>query len=253
MIKRFYSLVMVLLMGCSGDTAPAPSGLHFLALGDSYTIGEGVESSQTWPAQLADALRQQKIAVADPKIVATTGWTTADLSAAMDQANFTSDYDLVGLLIGVNNQFQGRSQEEYRQQFDTLLHRAITLARGSTKHVFVVSIPDWGVTPFAGQVNADRAEVGKEIDQFNAIAKDLTVTAGVQFIDITPITRHRKDLVADDGLHPSAQMYGLWVQKILPIVMAELGSSPTSAPAPSATMPSTVAPVSSPVGAASTH
>ena len=217
-------LIGALLAGC-GKTAPTPlppptpsqsAGLRFLALGDSYTIGESVDPSQRWPVQLATALRAGGISIGDPEIIAQTGWTTADLSAAMDQADPRGPYDLVGLLIGVNNQFQGRSESEYRQQFGDLLSRAIALAGGRPGRVMVLSIPDWGITPFARQINADPASVAAQIDRFNAINRELTGNAGAVYVDITPLTRQRRDLVADDGLHPSGEMYGKWVELTLP-------------------------------------
>lgn len=192
--------------------------MRFLALGDSYTIGESVTESARWPVQLAAALRQAGFNVDAPTIIARTGWTTADLSAAMDRQNPQGPYDLVGLLIGVNNQFQGRSEDEYRRQFADLLSRAIHLAGDRPGRVIVLSIPDWGVTPFARQMGADAKSVASAIDEFNAINRQATLSAGAVYIDITPLTRDRRDLVADDGLHPSGDMYAKWVEAALPKV-----------------------------------
>jgi len=223
---RKWILLGAILAGCGKTAAPgivqsspppSPGALRFLALGDSYTIGESLpDESQRWPVQLAAALRRSGINIADPEIIARTGWTTADLSSAMDRANPRGPYDLVGLLIGVNNQFQGRSEDEYRTQFQQLLSRAIALAGDRPARVLVLSIPDWGVTPFAKSMNADPATVGAAIDRFNAIARELSEKAGVAFVDITPTSRQRRDLVADDGLHPSGEMYGKWVELALP-------------------------------------
>jgi lysophospholipase L1-like esterase len=223
-VRRLLLLgIGALLTGCGGSPPapappPAPGALRFLALGDSYTIGESVDESQRWPVELAAALRAHGLNVGDAEIIARTGWTTADLSAAMDASNPRGPYDLVGLLIGVNNQYQGRSEEEYRREFAQLLSRAISLAGNRPGHVFVVSIPDWGVTPYAHEVGADPATVGAAIDRFNAINKELTLKSGAAYVDITPLSRDRRDLVADDGLHPSGAMYAKWVELALPTV-----------------------------------
>jgi lysophospholipase L1-like esterase len=225
-MRRWLLGITAILAGCGGSppaTAPLststtqPNALPFLALGDSYTIGESVAENDRWPVQLAAALRNKGVNIADPTIIATTGWTTADLSNAMDHADLRPPYDLVGLLIGVNNQFQGRSEDEYRQQFADLLKRAIHLAGDRSTHVIVLSIPDWGVTPFARQFGADPATVGAAIDRFNAINRQFTLQDGAAYVDITPLTRTRRDLIADDGLHPSAQMYAKWVELALPV------------------------------------
>jgi lysophospholipase L1-like esterase len=198
--------------------------LRFLALGDSYTIGESVAPSERWPMQLAARLRARGIDLSDPIIIARTGWTTGDLMAAMDAAKLTDQFDLVMLLIGVNNQFQGRSEEEYRQQFAVLLKRSIALAGGKVGHVVVLSIPDWSVTPFGQQYDAKR--VSGEIDEFNAICRDETVKAGAGFVDVCPLSREattRPDFVAEDGLHPSGVQYGRWVDSALGAVELALG------------------------------
>jgi lysophospholipase L1-like esterase len=222
-MKLIFLGIAMLLAGCgktqiiSQAPAPTPGAWRFLALGDSYTIGESVEPSQRWPVQLAAALRSHGVNMGDPTIIAVTGWTTANLSAGMDQANPQEPYDLVGLLIGVNNQYQGRSEEEYRRQFAELLSRSIALAGGKARRVIVLSIPDWGVTPFARLNGADPAAVGAAIDRFNAINQELTEKSGAEYVDITPVSRQRKELVADDGLHPSGEMYGEWVKLAEPV------------------------------------
>jgi lysophospholipase L1-like esterase len=217
-------LLMLFGMALTSAAGPAsqPATVRMLALGDSYTIGESVDASKRWPVQLAAALRSGGADVAEPTIIARTGWTTANLSDAMDHADLRGPYDLVGLLIGVNNQFQGRSEDEYRRQFSNLLVWAIALAGGRAGRVMVLSIPDWGVTPFAKQMGADPAVVGAAIDRFDAINKELTAKARAIYVDITPLTRQRRDLVADDGLHPSGEMYAKWVEAALPAARTAL-------------------------------
>jgi lysophospholipase L1-like esterase len=191
----------------------------FLALGDSYTIGEGVAPDERWPLQLVARLRAEGIGIGEPRIVATTGWTTDELSAAMETADFTPPYALVTLLIGVNNQYRGRGVDEYRAQFRDLLQRAIQLAGGIAAHVIVASIPDWGVTPFAAREGRDAAAVAREIDAFNAIASAEAAGAGAARIDVTAISRapeSRQELVGD-GLHPSGAQYARWVEAVLPV------------------------------------
>jgi len=200
-------------------SAPAAE-IRILALGDSYTIGEGVAEADRWPVRLAAMLRARGKAVAAPKIIARTGWTTDELSAGIDAAKPDSAYDLVTLLIGVNNQYRDRSEEEYRAQFRTLLARAVAFAGGKATRVMVVSIPDWGVTPFAN--GRDGRAVGRAIDRFNAINREETSHAGARYADITPVSRRASgdaSLVGADGLHPSASMYAAWLDVILPIAL----------------------------------
>lgn len=185
----------------------------FLALGDSYTIGESVTPADRFPNQLARALR-----IGDPEIIAKTGWTTDELEWAIHQSKVHGPLDLVTLLIGVNDQFRGRTAEAYKKEFDVVLKRAIALAGGRPARVVVISIPDWGVTPFAA--GRDRKKIAAEIDHFNAINHQEAIHAGARYADITPISRHAatdRSLVAQDGLHPSARMYARWVDVILPI------------------------------------
>ena len=198
------------------------AALPFLALGDSYTIGEGIDTADGWPMQLVEALRAAGIVMDSPKIIATTEWTTDELSAAIDAVEpLGHEYALVGLLIGVNNQYRGRAVDEYAHEFATLLQRAITLAGRRTDRVFVLSIPDWGVTPFAAQSGRDIATIARELDAYNAAAADKCVECGVAFVDIAPVSRARgaeAAMLADDGLHPSAAMYAQWVRSALPVV-----------------------------------
>ncbi|MFC5743127.1 SGNH/GDSL hydrolase family protein [Dyella tabacisoli] len=192
--------------------------LHYLALGDSYSIGEGVPASGRWPMQLAARLRREGIPLADPQIIATTGWTTDELSAAMDHATLAPPYDLVSLLIGVNNQYRGRGAGEYRQEFQRLLAGAICLAGGCPQRVLVLSIPDWGATTFGHGCGRDIAHVAYALDVFNAIARDEVQRARACWVDVTGLSRQQPQLLAEDGLHPSVEQYGLWVDVALPVV-----------------------------------
>ena len=196
--------------------------LRYLALGDSYTIGEDVPADQRWPVQMVEKLRGHGVTVNAPQIIAVTGWTTDELSDAMDKAELGSGYDLVTLLIGVNNQYRGRSAEEYRSQFRTLLLRALALAGKRPERVVVVSIPDWGVTPFGHQSGRNVQQIATELDAFNAIAHAETLDADALFVNITGISRDHAALVAADGLHPSGAQYSLWTGAIEPVVRAAL-------------------------------
>jgi lysophospholipase L1-like esterase len=201
--------------------------LRYLALGDSYTIGEGVAEDSRWPVQLVRALRSEGVALDDPDIIATTGWTTDELATAIDAAQPTDDYDLVSLLIGVNNQYRGRSVDEYRHEFSALLERAIGFAGGRSDRVLVLGIPDWGVTRFGHASGRDLAVIADELDAYNDAARDICALRGVAFVDITPVSRDRgaaPDMLADDGLHPSAAMYARWTQLALPVARRLLAS-----------------------------
>ncbi|MBW3551651.1 MAG: SGNH/GDSL hydrolase family protein [Proteobacteria bacterium] len=206
--------------------------MTYLALGDSYTIGEGVPESGRWPVQLAHALRAEGIALQDPRIIATTGWTTDELSDAIDAAEPLGEFDFVSLAIGVNNQYRGRDVEEYREQFAALLERAIAFAGDRPGRVLVLSIPDWGVTPFAHAEAPHRDSISREIDAFNAAAREVCAARGVAFVDITPVSRARgaeAAMLAGDGLHPSALMYGEWMRQALPVARGLLtGPAPRS-------------------------
>jgi lysophospholipase L1-like esterase len=189
---------------------------RYLALGDSYTIGESVDATERFPARLAQQLRANGINVGEPGIVAKTGWTTDELDRAIDANTPTGTFDMVTLLIGVNNQYRHQTAESYRPQFIHLLERAIRFAGNRPQRVVVVSIPDWGVTPFG----RDRKNVGPEIDAYNAINRAETARLGAHYVDITPMSRdalHDPALVATDGLHPSGKMYAGWVDLILPV------------------------------------
>ncbi len=200
------------------------AALAYLALGDSYTIGEGVEDAGRWPVQLAARLRAMGIALADPRIIATTGWTTDELAAAMDAAEPLGTWDVVSLLIGVNNQYRGRPVDDYAGEFQRLLRRAIALAGGRADRVLVLSIPDWGVTPFALASGRDRPAIAAALDAYNAAARELCMAEGVAFVDITGISRApgTAGLLAEDGLHPSAAQYARWTDAALPVARALL-------------------------------
>lgn len=191
--------------------------IRFLALGDSYTIGEAVPESERWPLQLAALLRASGLQVAEPQIIAKTGWTTDELSAGIDRVDPQGPFELVSLLIGVNNQYRGRNLDEYRAEFVGLLNRAVNFAGGQPGRVLVLSIPDWGVTPFANP--AERERIAKEIDAFNAVNREEAAGLGAHYVDVTPISRRAADepnLIASDGLHPSGLMYAEWAQLALP-------------------------------------
>jgi len=205
----------------------SPRAIRLLALGDSYTIGEAVTPSERWPVRLAARFRERGIEVDEPVLVARTGWTTDELDAAIDVAGVNGSFDLVTLLIGVNNQYRGRALEEYGVQFRRLLDRAIGFARSRASRVIVVSIPDWGVTPFAQESGRDRDRIGVEISEFNTVAQAEAARAGANFVDITPESRRAatdRTLIAGDGLHPSGAMYEEWADMIFPVALTASSS-----------------------------
>ena len=203
----------------SASATASPSGARVLALGDSYTIGEGVASADRWPVQLA-----ARLGAVAPEIVAVTGWTTDELDAGIDAADPQGTYELVTLLIGVNNQYRGTSLEGYRTEYRALLGRAIGFAGGDPSRVVAVSFPDWGVTPFASSDRRTPDQLAAEVDAFNAVAREEAEAAGVAWVDIAPLSRTQGALVADDGLHPSAEAYAAWVERVLPAAREALRS-----------------------------
>lgn len=220
---RLSFILILALTACKSEPEEIPQEQQqltddksYLALGDSYTIGESVDPSLQWPVQLVDSLRDRGIEVDKPLIIARTGWTTQDLLQAMDERlEPGQQFDLVSLLIGVNNQYQGKSIEAYETDLNELFSRAIGRSKRGAEGVFAVSIPDYGATPF-GASNAE--EIGKEIDEFNAVFEKVASEYQIPFYDITPISRSNPDdrsLVASDGLHPSGKQYGLWVEEIV--------------------------------------
>jgi lysophospholipase L1-like esterase len=201
--------------------------LRFLSLGDSYTIGEAVEPLDRWPMLLVERLREEGLAVHPPRLVARTGWTTDELREAMESADLSGTFALVTLLIGVNNQYRGLPVAEYRSQFGDLVRRAVELAGQAPGRVLVLSIPDWGVMPFAK--GRDRGAIAAEIDLFNRVGREEAEAAGAHWADVTGISREAAlapELVARDGLHPSGRMYARWVEAILPTVRSILATAP---------------------------
>ena len=191
--------------------------VRYLALGDSYTIGESVPEQERWPNQLAMLLEAEGIQ-AEVTIIARTGWTTSELWEGIQAREPQPPYDLVSLLIGVNNQYRGYSIGEYREQFTFLLNKAIEYAGTEPERVIVLSIPDWGVTPFAA--DRDREPIAHEIDRFNSVNREESEKAGVHYVDVTPSSRMAADessLIADDGLHPAGKMYAIWAEQVLPV------------------------------------
>lgn len=187
----------------------------YLALGDSYTIGEGVPEAENFPHQVVQLLNKAGHPFSEPTIIAKTGWTTDELTAGIAAAAPPGTYNVVSLLIGVNNQYRGRSSAAYSGEFEGLLLKAIAYAGGKSSHVFVVSIPDWGVTPFAA--GRDRAQIAAEIDQYNAVNQAVAARYGVHYIDITPGTREAATdltLLTSDNLHPSGKEYKRWAEKL---------------------------------------
>lgn len=223
--KILASLLPILFSGffhtLIAQSGLASKGIKYLALGDSYTIGESVASKEKYPVQLVERLRQQKLEVDDPLVIATTGWTTEDLMVAIEAAELENQkFDLVSLLIGVNDQYQHKPFDHYEPNFRSLVDKAIELAGGKRERVFVLSIPDYAFTPF-GQKKTPQ-QITEELDAYNRINKMVAQEYGISYFDITPISRdglEKPELVAADGLHPSAIMYSLWVDLLVePIV-----------------------------------
>jgi lysophospholipase L1-like esterase len=199
--------------------------MRILSLGDSYTIGEAVSEADRWPMHLAELLRDRGVPVETPTIVAQTGWTTDELAAGIEAANPTGTFDLVTLLIGVNDQYRGRGVDEFRVQLRALLRRAVDFAGGHSQRVIVVAIPDWGVTPFAE--GRDRARIGAEIDAFNDTIRLDAQSIGARYVDIAAIARRARTTpayITHDWLHPSGAMYAEWARAILPVAASALGA-----------------------------
>jgi lysophospholipase L1-like esterase len=236
-----YLLLSILLVSCTQGSSPAvleisetqesedtavpqqtdlpEQTVRFLALGDSYTIGQGVSEDERWPIQLAARLDEQGIET-QVMIVARTGWTIENLLFNLAIEPPEGTYDFVLLLIGVNNQFRGGEPEGYRIRFKELLELAIRFAGDKPQNVIVLSIPDWEVTPYAERMPPRSLEF--DIDDFNAVNLQEAQSYDARYVDITPISRRvtkDKELVAPDGLHPSGAMYALWVEELLPQVL----------------------------------
>jgi lysophospholipase L1-like esterase len=236
MKKAFTFLLILMMFGCTkksqvliDETNPKTNkpvkSYSYLALGDSYTIGESVIQNGSFPYQLAQLLKTDSTAVEEPKIIAKTGWTTDELINAIKITPLQPKYDFVTLLIGVNNQYRNYDTLIYRKEFKELLQTATKYAGDKPENVFVLSIPDWGVTQFAKNSRRDLAKISKEIDFYNAINKEETLKTKAVYLDITPISREAAinlNLIANDGLHPSAQMYSSWVSSLVPLVRERL-------------------------------
>lgn len=227
-----FILICVIQLACKKGVMPTANPYQgtvltgpkktWLALGDSYTIGQSVAAADRFAAQTANLLKLSGINIGEPDYIATTGWTTNNLSTAIATQN-PANHDVVSLLIGVNDQYQTHDTSGYRQRFASLLDKAIQLANGKTDHVFVLSIPDYSVTPFAA--GSDTAQIRKEIDWFNAINSQVTQSYNVAYLDITPGTRLAKTnpaLLASDGLHPSGLEYKNWANRLAPMMLPVL-------------------------------
>jgi lysophospholipase L1-like esterase len=224
MISLFWLLPLsaTLLLMTDSDFSAKEKKLKYLALGDSYTIGEGVEPHERYPNQLVEKLNNSgKFTFEPPQIIAKTGWTVDELQVGIDASTLEGEgYDLVTLLIGVNNQYRGRSVGDFEKEFEAMLLQAIGFARGKNDHVIVVSIPDWGVSPFAVQRGSDQEKVAAEIDAYNLAKASICRKHEVVFVEITEDYRtigSQSDMVVDDQLHPSALVYARWTEKIFKI------------------------------------
>jgi lysophospholipase L1-like esterase len=221
-------LISSLYLGCieKDNTIMEEKTYSYLALGDSYTIGEGVEELGRYPNQAVEILKSNNIIFQEPTIIAKTGWTTDELDKGIEAAGIErKTYDLVTLLIGVNNQYRGRAVTDYEIEFRKILTKAIQFAKGNPKHVVVISIPDWGVTPFATDRATDREKVAREIDAYNKSKESISKELGVHYIDITEEYRQvgaLPEMVVEDKLHPSALVYKSWAEKLTNVVLKEI-------------------------------
>jgi len=191
----------------------------FLALGDSYTIGQSVEVNQRWPVQFLKELKATTNVIDTLQIIAQTGWRVDQLKEAMNSSDLEPPYGIVSLLIGVNNQYQGQNANDFRPEFIEILEKSLKLVENRTERLFVISIPDWGASPYG--FGFDRAKVSKEINEFNSVVKEESEKRGLRYFNITTISRRAltdRTLIASDGLHPSGKMYKLWVDKMIPII-----------------------------------
>lgn len=220
----FIALILAACKDPVQPTIPEKTAVQtILTLGDSYTIGQSVAINERWPNQLVQQLRAKEFEIADPVIIARTGWTTINLLQAIEAAQLSPPYNLVTLLIGVNDQYQGRNLESYQQGFTNLLNKAIALAGNHPSRVIVLSIPDYSVTPYGQAFNPEK--IRAELDQFNALNQQLSQASGVHYVDITPISRQAAtdlSLLASDQLHPSGKMYAEWMKLVLPVAEAIL-------------------------------
>jgi lysophospholipase L1-like esterase len=221
----FYAFLGLIFFVSPKSVAQHNKSLRYLALGDSYTIGEGVSQEERYPNILARNLQARGLSISQPIIIARTGWTTGELKLAIDKEMPEGTFDLVSLLIGVNNQYRGRSLDEYQRELKVLVDMALNFAGGNKDRLILISIPDWGVTPFAAKRNTDSKKVRNEIDMFNKVKKDLCLEMGLSYIDITKDYRKvggKEAFLASDGLHPSGAAYTRWVKKIEPKALSLL-------------------------------
>ena len=220
-------LLAILFLSCSSNlNVPATDMdenekvLNYLALGDSYTIGESVSETERFPYQLINSNFNEPHKVGEYKIIAKTGWTTRNLLDAMDNEELVSGtYDFITLLIGVNNQFQGKPFSQYEEELRTLIERALNLLEGDASKLILVSIPDYGVTPFGSNRNPEK--IGEEINQYNQYKEKLAEEYNAHYVYITDLTRNAKadsSLLANDQLHPSGKSYAQWVERIVPVI-----------------------------------
>ena len=233
LLQVFVSMPLLFVVtGCNKESISAPKNdsivnpplpgnteKKYLALGDSYTIGQGVSVNERFPAQTVALLRQSNIVIKDPEYIAQTGWTTQNLINAVNQTDPQGPYDLVTLLIGVNDQYQRMDTAGYRVRFIQLLNSSIKLAVNNASKVVIISIPDYSATPFVHQ--ADKARVRKEIDEFNNINRQIAQQNNIKYLDITPSSREAEmdpSLIASDGLHPSGKEYKKWAERLAVIV-----------------------------------
>lgn len=229
MKKIYFLFLSIILFSCSStvdvrnNPEPQNPNYTYLALGDSYTIGESVVETERWPVQLAEQLRGRGYKMAAPKIIAKTGWTTEDLLRGIEnELDVQRDFDLVSILIGVNNQYQGKLITEYEKQLRTIFRKAVNHSKTQEKGVFAVSIPDYGYTPFG---SSNQEDITEEINRFNEVFRRVAEEFNVPFYNITPISRdaaENPDLVASDGLHPSGLMYKYWVDQFVNQVAEKL-------------------------------
>lgn len=222
LIPVFFFLILI---GCGSQNMQNKESITYLALGDSYTIGEQVTEEQTWPIRLTTELNSRGHTLEKPKIIAVTGWTTQDLLSAMaKKLDNNEKFDLVSVLIGVNNQYQKKDISIYKEDLLKILQKAIEHCSQREKGVFVLSIPDYSVTPF-GKEKTEDWDISGEIRNYNKVCKEISQNLGLAFYDITPISlkaENNPNMLTADKLHPSGEMYRLWTEKILSEVEAKL-------------------------------
>jgi lysophospholipase L1-like esterase len=225
LLGKFKWIGLLGLLLCACAARPSTPGARLLALGDSYTVGEGLTRDQSWPSQLARGLEAEGLALDELVVIARTGWTSDKLLSALEEANPQGPFDLVTVMVGVNDQFNDLPVEDYRQNLRALIARAVILAGDDPDRVVVISIPDWSSSPAGSQI-ASAARVSVQIALFNQICLEETRSAGARYVDVTPISllmNERADFSAPDGLHPSGEQYRAWLELILPEARAVLG------------------------------